>query len=100
VERLTPCTGAVPVYMINRVCRRYDVQDVEKVVDCVEDLVGDAVSEIRGQSDHEYNPRYCVTSAHDLRREPLAVFLFIENAQVSVERDETKVAKRTRQIIL
>jgi hypothetical protein len=57
------------------------------MVDCVEDLVGDAVSEIRGQSNHEYNHSDCVTSAHDLRREPLAVFLFIENAQGSIERD-------------
>jgi hypothetical protein len=65
--------------MINRVCR-YDVQDEEKMVDCVEDLVGDAVSKVRGQSDHEYNPR-CVTSAHDLRREPLAVLLFIEECK-------------------
>jgi hypothetical protein len=42
--------------MIKRVCHRYDVQDEEKMVDCVEDLVGDAMSEIRRESDDEYNP--------------------------------------------
>ena len=96
MESLTPCAGAVPLYMIKRVCHRYDVQDEEKMVDCVEDLVGYAVPEVRGQSDHEYKPRNCVTSAHDLRREPLAVFLFIENVQGSVERDEGKGSKEDK----
>jgi hypothetical protein len=58
----------------------HDVQNEEKMVDCVEDLVGDAVPK------YEVSPimnttRNCVTSAHDLRREPLAVILFIENAK-------------------
>jgi hypothetical protein len=39
----------------------------EKMVDCVEDLVGDAVPKVR--VDHEYKP-VMATSAHDLRREP------------------------------
>ncbi len=96
MESLTPCAGVAPLHMIKRVCHRYDVQDEEKMVDCVKDLVGDAVSEIRGQSDHEYKPRNCVTSAHDLRREPLAVFLFIENAQGSVERDKGEGSKNDK----
>jgi hypothetical protein len=41
--------------MIKRVCH-VTMYRMKKMVDCVEDLVGDAVSKIRGQSDHEYNP--------------------------------------------
>jgi hypothetical protein len=81
--------------MIN-VCHRYDVQDEDKMVDCVDNLVGNAVSEIRGLSDRDSSACKCVPSAHDLRREPLAVFLFLVKAQGSTERDKGEGGKEDK----
>jgi hypothetical protein len=73
------------LHVIKRVCHRYDVQDEEKMLDCLKDIVRDTLLEV--------NTRHYVTSAHGLRREPLAVFVFIGNVYGSVERDEGKGSK-------
>jgi hypothetical protein len=95
VESLTPCAGVAPLHMIKRVCH-VTMYRMKKMVDCVEDLVGDAVSKIR-VSPIMGQPHVALPSAHDLRREPLAVFLFLENATGIRRMTRARVAKRTRE---